>query len=246
MKKTFIILAAFMAATLIVSAQADYKMWETIYLVPKKGSEEALKKGMADHNKKYHNEGPYQAHVWNVISGPHEGQWLWAMGPCTFTDLDNAPGGGDDHDKDWMENIEAYCDKVHEIKYWKLNEKVSYWPEQDPGGKVLWSTFEIKDYDMYRFNSLMEKVKEVYDTKKYSHGFNVYASRFDSGDGEDVVLEWQFEKWAWFDRDQKFRDDYEEVHGEDSWWKFIEEWREVAKKTSDELAEYMKDLSGGE
>jgi len=246
MKKTLLMLMLVMGSALMVFSQTDYKMWETIYLVPKKGHEADLKKGLADHNKKYHNSGPYTAHVWSVISGKHEGQYLWAMGPCTFTDLDSAPVGGDDHDTDWEKNVAAYCEDIHEIKYWRLNEKVSYSPEQAPGGKVLWSTFDIKGYEMYRFNEMMEKVKEVYDTKKYSHGFSVYTSQFDSGDGEDVVLEWQFSNWSWFDRDQKFKEDYEEVHGEGSWWKFIEEWREVAEKSFDELAVYMEDLSGAE
>jgi hypothetical protein len=246
MRKTIMIFLAFVITSLMVSAQTDYKMWETIYIKPKKGSEEALKKGMAEHNKEYHNSGPYTAHVWSVISGPHEGQWLWVMGPCTFTDLDNAPAGDEAHDDDWDEKIAVHCEKIHEVKYWKLNEKVSYDPEEYPGDKVLWTTFDIKPFKMYKFNEMLEKVVEVYNEKKYEHGFSVYTSRFDSDDGEDVVLEWQFEKWAWFDREEKFRNDFEEVHGEGSWWKFMEDYRDCVESSFDELAVYMRDLSGGE
>jgi hypothetical protein len=201
---------------------------------------------MAEHNKKYHNEGPYTAHVWAVHTGPHEGQWLWVMGPCTFTDLDNAPAGGEAHDKDWQENVAAHCDKIHEFKYWKMNEKVSYDPEEAPGEKVLWTTFDIKPFEMYHFTAMLEKVVEVYNTKKYDNGFYVYESQFDSGDGQDVVIEWQFKNWAWFDKEDRFVKDYEEIHGEGSWVKFMEEYRDVVESSFDELAEYMKDLSGGE
>jgi hypothetical protein len=246
MKKTLFTMVAILFATVFVSAQADYKMWETIYIVPKKGSEEDLKKGLAEHNKEFHKEDPYKAYVWEVISGKHEGQWLWVMGPLTFTDLDNAPAGEDKHDKDWNEKIDPYCEKIHEVKYWKLNEKVSYSPEDNPGDKVLWATIDIRPFEMYRFNAMLEKVAEVYKEKKYDHGFSVYTSAFDSGDGEDVVLEWQFGKWAWFDREEKFRKDYEEVHGEGTWWQFMEEYQDVVESSTDELAVLLKDLSGGE
>jgi hypothetical protein len=93
---------------------------------------------------------------------------------------------------------------------------------------------------------MLEKVVEVYNENNYEHSFSVYTSRFDSNDGEDVVLEWQFEKWAWFDREEKFRNDFEEVHGEGSWWKFMEDYRDCVESSFDELAVYMRDLSGGE
>jgi len=246
MKKTLLLITAFIASVIVAHAQTDYKMWETIFLVPKDGEIEAMKKGLSDHNKKFHTSDPYKAYVWEVLTGPHEGQWLWAMGPCTFTDLDNAPANDDKHNQDWEANVAAHCDKIYETKYWKLDEKVSYRPENDPGDKVLWATLDIKRFEKYRFNALMEKVAKVYNEKKYEHGFSVYNSEFDSGDGQDVVLEWQFGKWAWFDRDTKFKKDYEEVHGEGTWWQFMEEWRDVIESSFDELAVYHKDLSGGE
>lgn len=245
MKKNLLLLTVFLSTALLVNSQTDYKMWETVYIKPKSGSIEDLKKGVADHNKKYHNSAPFMGHVWSVYSGPHEGEWLWVMGPCTFTDLDSRPEGKD-HDQDWAENVEAYCETIHEVKYWKLNETVSYNPEAYPGDKVLWTTFDIKPFEGYRFKEMLEKVAEVYRQKKYAHSFSVYESQFDSGDGQDIVLEWQFDKWAFFDREDAFKKDFEEIHGEGSWIKFMEEYRDVVESSFDELAEYQKDLSGGE
>jgi len=246
MKKTIVLLIGFIAFAFLANAQTGYKMWETIYIVPKKGSIEELKKGLSDHNKEFHSTAPFTAHVWNVMTGPHEGQLLWVMGPCTFTDLDSAPGGEAKHDADWDANVEAHCEKVHEVKYWKLNEKVSYSPEGAPGEKVIWTTYDIKPFEMYRFNAMLEKVAEVYRQKKYDHSFSVYESQLDSGDGQDIVLEWQFEKWAFFDEEDSFKKDYEEIHGEGTWTYFMEEYRDVVESSFDELAVYMKELSGVE
>lgn len=244
MKKTILALIFMMAGGLMVYSQTDYKMWETIYMVPKKGEGEALKKGLAEHNKKYHT-GAYSAHIWNVFTGPHEGEMLWAMGPCTFTDLDARPEG-DAHDKDWQETVEAHLEKSTDLKYWKLNEKLSYEPENAPMGKVIWTNFDIRPFEGYRFKEMLNKVVEVYKQKKYPYAMAVYESQFDSGDGVDIIVEWPFDKYSFFDREDTFKKDYEEVHGEGTWMQFMEEYKDVVEKSFDELAEYQKDLSSGE
>ena len=118
-KKHFLLSLAFFFFVIIGFSQADYKMWETIYIVPKADKIEELKKGMVEYNEKYHNEDPFTAHVWSIHTGRHEGTWLWAMGPTTFADLDNRPAKKG-HDEDWDENITPYVEKVYGVKYWKL------------------------------------------------------------------------------------------------------------------------------
>lgn len=236
-----------MALVFVISGfgQADYKMWETIYLYPKPGKIEELKKGMAEHNEKYHDSGPFTAHIWMIHTGKHEGSWLWAMGPCTFTDLDNRPGS-DAHDKDWDENITPYVEKIEGAKYWKMNEELSYIKEGSPSGKAIFTVYDIKPHEGYRFKEMVKKVVEVYEAMNYPYSMTYYQSEFASTDGEDVVLEWTFDKWSWFDRDPVFVKKYEEVHGPGSWHYFLKDYSEVVESSFDELAEYMADLSGGE
>lgn len=242
MKKTFFAFIVMIFYVITVYSQADYKMWETMYITPKPGQAEALEKGLAEHHKKFHPEGPYQVHVWEVLTGKHEGQWLWAMGPCTFTSLDSRPET-DEHDVDWAKLVAPFIESMHESKYWKLNEKVSWDPENAPSGKVLWTTYDIRPFESYRFIEMLKKVVEVYKQKKYPYGFYVYENQFDSGDGEDFVIEWAFDKWAYFDDEMKFSKDYEEVHGEGTWRQFMEEYKDVVEKAIDELAEFNADAS---
>jgi hypothetical protein len=90
---------------------------------------------------------------------------------------------------------------------------------------------------------MLEKVVAVYKAKNYPYGFYVYENQFDSGDGEDVVIEWEFDKWSFFDVDMKFSKQYEEVHGEGTWTQFMEEYKDVVEKATDEIAELNADAS---
>ena len=243
--KTVILLFCLVTGLVTTSlSQTDYEGWRTLYIESGK-NREALEKGMAAHNKKYHASGPYEAYVWEIIIGKHEGQYLLAMGPCTFTDLDTKPFGKE-HDEDWQKNVMNYVEKESSYKFWKVNDKVSYQPENGLSGKVIWTSYDIKPFEGYRFKAMLEKVAEVYRTKKYNHSFMVYETQFDIGDGEDIVLEWQFDKWAWLDREEKFMKDYEEVHGEGTWRYFMEEYKDVVEDSYDEVAIFRKDLGGAE
>jgi hypothetical protein len=225
----------------LVSAQ-DYVMYETTYLKPDAAKWAELKDKLAAHNQKFHAEGPYLAHVQRVVNGPRTGQLVWVMGPCTFTHLDSRPSG-DPHDSDWM-SVVALLEGVGENEYWRLDQERSYQPNTENHPLLRLRILDIEQGEMYRFNQLLEKMKKVRETKKYPNRLNVYRPRFWNGSGRDVAMVWSFDKWAELDRDVDFGDDYEEVHGDDSWRLFLEEWREVVKEAYDEYREVLPELGG--
>lgn len=233
----------FMAATMIAFGQSDYKMLELVYLKPYPGADlEAASKAMAEHNKKFHAEDPFKASVWSNLTGSMVGTWVWVMYPANFTAYDSRPAGKD-HDADWDQTIGPYF-KVVANEYWKEDEKLSYVPEDFKSGeKVVWTIFDIAPGDSYRFKAMLEKIVEVYRQKKYDHNFSVYWNQFENKDGRDVAIEVMFDKWGWLDEDHSIKKDYEEIHGEGSWWRIIEEYRDVVISAEDELSVLMKDMS---
>jgi hypothetical protein len=224
------------------TGQTDYKMWEVTYLKPTTDNMELLFENLAAHNKKFHASGPRKVTVWSNLTGSHISDLAWVMGPFTFTDLDTPHPDEKAHDDDWNKNIEPYVE-VTASEYWKLDEKISYIPENyEFGGKVIWSVFDLVPFEGYRFKELCKKITEVYSKKNYNKTFQVYWNQFESIDGRDAVIETNFSKWSFLDEDDEFVKDYEEIHGEGTYRLAIEEYRDVVKSVEDELSEIIPEL----
>ena len=245
MKRTTMLVALLVGAIMMTVGQTDYKMWQLVYLKPYNGiDKEAAAKAMAEHNKKFHADGKFEASVWANHTGSYVGSWVWVMGPATFTDHDGRPSGKD-HEDDWG-NVTKYF-RVVANEFWKLDDKKSYEPEDFKfGNKVVWTVFDIRPGDEYRFSAILEKVAEVYREKEYDYNFAVYWNKFDNKEGRDVAIEVSFDNWAFLDEDHKMKKDFEEVHGEGSWWKLIEEYRDVVVSAEDEVSVLIPELSGNQ
>ncbi|MCF8369446.1 MAG: hypothetical protein K9G76_10425 [Bacteroidales bacterium] len=247
MKKLLLITAVFcfvLSGFTQENESKDYKMYELMYIKPRTDKLKELNEALAHHNKTYHNEGPNKVHMWYASTGPHTGDLVWAMGPLTFTDLDSRPESKE-HLEDWMYNVMPNVKEVSEGEYWKLNSKLSHSPEGSFSGKEVWTVYDIKPYESYRFTAIIEKVVEVYKKKEYENYFTVFESQFNGNDTRDVAIGFGFKNWAFFDKESTFKKDFEEIHGEGSWFKLMEEYRDVVNSSFEEVSEYMPEISGG-
>ena len=166
------------------------------------------------------------------------------MGPCTFAQHDARPGG-DEHMEDWLYNVMPTVEYIAGSNMWKLDKDHSYMPEGvAASSKLSIRVYDLEDWQHYRFKELLQKVVKVYKEKNYEWTIGTYWAEFNVASDEDVALVWGFDKWAWFDKDSKFRTDFEEVHGEGSWFKFLEELRGTVKGAKDEVWEIIPKLSG--
>lgn len=243
MKKLTLLLTAMFAFAVFTIAQSDYTMYKTAYIRPDYAHLEELGKAMAEHNKEYHAEGTASVFVWMVTTGPHTGEWLIVSGPTTFSDIDNVDLG-EDHGEHWRHEVLPYVKEISEGEYWRMDDDLSYNPENAVGGKEVLSIYEIKDFEEYRFNDILKKVKEVYEAKAYETFFQVYNTQFSPAGGRDVLIAGNFPNWAYFDRERTFKKDFEEVHGEGSWSKLMEEYKDVVVSDYDEVIIYIPELSG--
>ena len=243
MNRKITLIALFCFATIFAIGQKDYKMMELVYLKPIPGADlDAAKKAIAEHNKKYHSETPYKASMWATLTGDMQGTWVWAMYPATFTEYDDRPSG-EEHDKNWKKATGTAFEFVAN-EYWREDGKLSYTPEGfKPGSKLVFTIYDIEPGDNYRFKAILEKVSEVYKEKKYERNFSVYWNEFDNKKGRDVAIERMFDKWSFLDDDNALRKDFEEVHGEGSWWKLIEEFQDIVISADDELSVKMPEMS---
>lgn len=238
MKKLILTLGIVLTSAVLVMGQADYKMYETIYLRPKSDKLKELNEGLKAHNMKYHSEAPYEAGVHYISVGQHAGEYSWIMGPCTFSDLDGRPSG--DHDTDWSDNVSPYVYRTTDVEYWMYKEKLSYSAEGDEGSKKLFiRIWDVKDGMRKKFNHLLEGVTAVFHKNEYNHSFRVYATAFDTGNERDMIAVMGFENWAYFDQDNNFKKDYEALHGEDSWDFFMDELETCLNSTKIEIRDVV-------
>lgn len=236
-------IAVLIGSAMLTFGQADYKLMELVYLKPYPGADlDAASKAIAEHNKKFHSTAPFKASMWANNTGSMVGTWTWVMWPATFTDYDNRPTGKD-HDVDWDKATSPYFETVAN-EYWREDDKLSYEPENfKSGSKVIFSVFDIKMGQTYRFKAILEKVSEVYKTKKYARNFSVYWNQFDNKLGRDVAIETMFDKWSFLDEDHSMKKDYEEIHGEGSWFDLVREFQDVVISVDDEFSVLMPEMS---
>ena len=245
MRRITILTMAILAFTTFSFAQEEesYVMFENTRMAVKTDKYKEFGKAMAHHNKTYHSEGPYHANVWNIAIGEDAGQIVWSMGPCTFEQHDHRPDGSE-HMEDWLYNVMPNIKYIASSNMWKRDDKLSYSPNDEGNTKLSIRVYDIKDWQGYRFKELLSKAMEVYKANSYDWSFQTYWPEFDAIPGEDVALVWGFDTWAYFDKDMNFMKDFEKIHGEGSWFKFIEELRGTVESSKDEVWELVPEISG--
>lgn len=245
MKKTMIISAiSMMIAVSVLAQEKNYEMVETMYIKPKGEKMKEFITALTNHSKKFHTTDPNKSGVWLVNTGPYTGWLAWVVGPCTFSQMDGRRVNEKEHTEDWLFSVMPHIEEVSEGEYWKKDDKVSWEPDGSFSGREVWSIYDIKPFEGYRFTGLLEKVADVYKKKNYPNYFEVYRNQFESNCGHDVAIAFGFKNWAFFDEEDMFWKDYEEVNGEGSKMKFFEEYRDVVLSSYDEVSEYLPDLSG--
>jgi hypothetical protein len=227
-----------------LSAQTDYEQWETSYIKPKAGHTAMFEKAVAEHAKKYHSTDPYKMWVFSVSTGPHSGSYFVALGPVTFTQLGGRPAS-DEHNADWEINVMSHVDSDTETIFWRMDKDYMYRPEGSDGfgmSRLRFTTLVPGEWD--RYEDLLRKVFEVHKIKKYTHAWSVYW-RYGVSTGPHVVTELNFSNWAYLDEASTFKKDYDEVHGEGSYERFIEELGLCTDrtKTYDEIITFEPKLS---
>lgn len=227
-----------------IHAQTDYTQFTVVTLKPRPDRIAQFEAGMAAHNKKHHTADPYKAWVWTVNTGPNSGSYTYVMGPATFTQID-ARKTTPEHDADWNDNVLAHCESVGQISYWRWDKDIHYaaaGSENFTKSRMRFVTINPGERD--RYEELLKKIAEVYKQKKYAASFNVYW-HFGASQGPHVVTSMDFANWAFFDQPIEFVDDYESVHGKDSYARLIEEISIAVDrtKTYDELTQFMPELS---
>jgi hypothetical protein len=223
---------------LFMSAQEEdtkpkYGMVQDVYIKAKQGMNDEFEAAVKAHNEAFHKEGPHSARLYSVATGRDVGWYIWEMGPCTYTDLDNRPAKGA-HDEDWDNNVGQHVHKVGRVEYWKYNNKLSYAKEGEEGSKWIIWYFDVKRGEWYRFQDFMTKIKNI--NEKMGESIGVWTNEYAQNDGREVSLSFPFSKWADLDEDDwNMKDEYEKEYGAGTWTNALKEWRAVTTESVREV-----------
>jgi hypothetical protein len=237
------LLSALLIAPVLLLAQ-DYIMYETIYITPKQGENKALERELAEHNQKYHAEAPYSVVVFSINTGSHSGDYFWAMGPCTYSDLDDRPA--DEHDVDWGSSVMAHG-TMNTVEYWIMDEELTYDPDVGDELRTLQRVrfFDVADTDLFR--KTQGQIRAVIADMGGKASRVMYRNRVMNREGRDWAIVSEYKNWTELDEDQPdFRETFEKLHGADSWDTFEIEFDKAVISREDEWREMRMELNGAQ
>lgn len=253
-KKTISVMAVIamvFSATVTANAQEDksYKMWENIMLTPDNTKLKILSENMRKHNAQYHKAAPYNATVYNIVSGPNSGKIIWQMGPMHYKHNDTRPSEGG-HDDDWRDNVMPYIKKIHTIEYWTQDDKLSN-TSMLQSESIMYPLLFVRvgEIEKNQVSSVNQFYKYVSETVKAMEGANpwgLYYNEFRQGNlGRHVASVSFYKNWTAFDEEENtFKKTFEKVHGEENWQMFLDMADRTFKDSWDEIWMYNKHMSG--
>ena len=234
-KVTSSLLIALLLVSFSVIAQEKETatMAELSFMKPKNEHVKEFENAVKKHNEKYHTTVPYKAGLNVIATGPKAGWYAWVMGPCTFTDLDGRPDD-EAHGQDWETNVTPHVAKYGAVEYWRYNKDLSHTNETQTKFSGIWF-IDVKKGEYEKFEKIIKNIKAVF-AKSTKETMGVYNNRFNAGDGRDVALVFDFDKWAELDDDSfKTKDEYEKMYGEGTWKTFLDDWNSSIEKVSREV-----------
>ena len=224
----------------------DYALFETHSLTPLPGHQRALEEEIAEHNALYHADGPYQNIVTTVLNGPRTGDYIFSMGPCTFTLLDDRPSG-DEHAEDWAA-VALHAKKIGGVEYWRRHDDLTYTPVTTPNG--MSKMFRVRYFKVSNNAMFIRVQKQIVDMIKAegsSRARTMFQRVFPHSDGRDWLFVEPYDSWSELDETNdgpSFRARFEALHGADAWPTFLEEIGEAIISRDDEWRVVRSDLMG--
>ncbi len=223
------------------AAKPAYQMFNNTNMKPKRGHEKMFEEAVKAHNALFHATAPNQARLSVITDGAgSDGWYVWSHGPMTYSDMDHRPSGEKKHDDDWEKNVDIHVEAYGESTIWKLKDDLSYTPKDyNPAHLDVWRV-DIKPGMRFEFGELMKKIKTLHETKKYPFSSRVFYNEMFDADGADAAVVYGFNKYADFDMDLKYREDFDAIHGAGAYDNFWKKWSECVVGTEEHFRKFIK------
>jgi len=248
MKKIITLLVTLIfSSSLFAEDEKSYTQFDSFRFSVSGKNIKKLTKNMRKHIKKYHGEGLYKTTVYNVASGVDVGKFVWVMGPITFAEMDARPENKK-HDEDWEDNIGPYLSSYEHGEFWRNEEGlVINNISKDAAPINMWNVryLTVNSGQGERIKEVMKQIKDTLDKIGKVKYWAVLDNQLTQGNlnGRHLMAINSMDSWAQYDEDWKFKDNFEEIHGKDSFKKFWKDYDEVFKNSWEEVLIVNKEMS---
>ena len=214
---------------------SNYRVWV------KEGHEDAFKAAVAAHAAKYHT-GLWKWRVYEVLTGPDGGAYMFVEGPNSWTDLEGRGDLGAEHTKDYTTSIAPHVEKSTSDSYGTYEESAS----TVAGG--AFSTTKVLIRHMYiKPGRATQALASLATWKKIwaKSGLNVAVWRsFFSGELQFTIVDRLKKGFADLDDDSvNFRKTGDELLGPGGYDQLLEQNSHNVTRTLDEIVEFRPELS---
>ncbi|MFX0555545.1 hypothetical protein ACOCEA_02035 [Maribacter sp. CXY002] len=217
---------------------------ENVMLTVNSENIEEFEAGIAAHNKKFHADGPYGARVYNVLNGKNAGKYMLIMGPLPWSAMDARPSS-QEHADDNYKNISKYLTPEIEVNYMKMHPELSNLSKDFEINKVSVFMIDVKRFKEQEFmEKVLKKVVKMYKEKMPDQIYGIYSNEMNNMDGMDFGWVDFFDNSSWLAKEDKFAQNFEEVHGSGSFQKFLADVEATTDGDRTEIWTLRKDLSG--
>ncbi len=238
-----LIILFLMSPFALIAQGTEPIIFENVMISPHPAKVLQFESAVAAHNQKYHPAGGHEARVYEILSGPNAGKYIWSS-PTTWSAMD-ARSQPEGHSLDWIANVTANTTGDMYGAYWRLDGEFSRFPQDFMLNKLLVWQVGVERGGWEKIRELLGKVNKVHSAKLPDVTYGVYINEVArTSDGNDLAIVWFFENYAWMGVDSEFGKLYAEVHGDGSWMPFLDEWLSVTRNVDRELWLFRKDLSG--
>lgn len=246
MKNILLVLALAVCMISYAQEEAPTVVFDQIMVTPHPEKVADFHKAVAEHNKQFHSEAPRQVAVYQIMTGPNTGKYIWNLGPCTWAELDARPMD-DAHNNHWSANVTPTLTTEANGTFWEYHPQYS-----SMSADFTLNMLHITFYDVKRGMGNFDKLKPIMErfTKMYRElypedMYGIYTNVMGStSEGRDLAIVSFLDNYADMAIEHPdVPEKYNGMFGDGSYEKDMKTWMENTMGAATEMWAYMPELS---
>ncbi|MBL7473624.1 hypothetical protein [Robertkochia sediminum] len=246
MKRILSILVMVACTAALAQEQTPTVVFDQIMVTPHPEKVMQFHKAVAEHNKQFHTDAPRQVAVYQIMTGPNTGKYIWNLGPCTWQELDERPMDTG-HNEHWVNNVTPTLTTEAHGTFWQYHPEFS-----NISNNFKLNMLSITFYDVKRgignfdkIKAVMERFTQLYREKYPEDMFGIYTNVMGSTkEGRDLAIVGFLNNYAdMASENPDVPEKYDAMFGKESYEKDLQTWMENMEGSASEMWLFMPELS---